>query len=377
MVQGVDYRVPMSAQGLDLNGAIDHYYKYQQNKRQNALLDLTSRLKEQEMAEAEKQRIGKSIAGFALQIQPYLEARDQEGAMRIYSQRINGLQAEGKNPSDSMELAPYLMSGDLESANIMAKNAIQYGREMGYLPGSVTDSAEMRAFKELTEGMSPEDYEKARRIKAGLDPRATGSGALTIAEMGATDDVAASEAVISGAKSGASERAKLEQQQIYLPKIKAAVVEAERVATSQGEALSDLKRAQVAMPGLREAVSNLRALASVATHTTIGRVFDITAKELGFGTTEGATARAKFIAIVDNQVLPLLKQTFGAAFTVKEGEQLKATMGDPNASPEEKMAQLDAFIEQKVRDLEAKEVQAGVVNSGELSIDDLVNKYAD
>lgn len=377
MVQGVDYRIPMSAKGLDLSGLTSSYMAGQQNKRQNELLELTQKQKEQEMQHLDDENRFKSILKFGLQIKPLLDAGDAAGAQRMYSERIKEIQGRGGNPSDSMELAPYLMSGDLESASAMVGNVINAGRELGYLPGSVTDSAEMRAFKELTEGMSPEDYEKARRIKAGLDPRATGSGALTIAEMGATDDVAASEAVISGAKSGASERAKLEQQQIYLPKIKAAVVEAERVATSQGEALSDLKRAQVAMPGLREAVSNLRALASVATHTTIGRVFDITAKELGFGTTEGATARAKFIAIVDNQVLPLLKQTFGAAFTVKEGEQLKATMGDPNASPEEKMAQLDAFIEQKVRDLEAKEVQAGVVNSGELSIDDLVNKYAD
>lgn len=140
MVQGVDYRIPMSAKGLDLNGAIDHYYKYQQNKRQNALLDLTERVKNQALADAEKaaqeaerQRIEKSIAGFALQIQPYLEAGDAAGAQRIYNGRIKWLQDNNRDPSDSMELAPYLMSGDLESANIMAKNAIQYGREMGYL----------------------------------------------------------------------------------------------------------------------------------------------------------------------------------------------------------------------------------------------------
>ena len=80
-------------------------------------------------------------------------------------------------------------------------------------------------------------------------------------------------------------------------------------------------------------------------------------KQSGFGATKGATARAKFIAIVNNQVLPLLKETFGAAFTFQEGESLKATMGDPDASAEEKMVQLDAFIAQKMRDIETKQRQ--------------------
>ena len=59
--------------------------------------------------------------------------------------------------------------------------------------------------------------------------------------------------------------------------------------------------------------------------------------------------------------LPLLKPTFGAAFTVAEGESLKATMGDPNATPEEKMAQLDAFIEQKMRTIGTKRRELGIV----------------
>jgi len=86
-------------------------------------------------------------------------------------------------------------------------------------------------------------------------------------------------------------------------------------------------------------------------------VFDFAVKQTGFGSTKGATSRVKFIAIVNNQVLPLLKETFGAAFTAQEGEALKATMGDPDASPEEKMAQLDAFIAQKTRDIETRERQ--------------------
>jgi hypothetical protein len=113
------------------------------------------------------------------------------------------------------------------------------------------------------------------------------------------------------------------------------------------------------MPGLLEATGNLRELAQVATSTIGGRMFDVIAKESGWGSTEGANARAKFVAIVNNQVLPLLKQTFGGAMTEKEGEKLAATLGDPNATAEQKTLQIDAFIEQKMRDIESLEIQAG------------------
>lgn len=107
------------------------------------------------------------------------------------------------------------------------------------------------------------------------------------------------------------------------------------------------------LPGLKSVVSELSDLAKKATYTMTGQVIDNAMRELGQEPTENAIARTKYIAMVDNQVLPLLRDTFGAAFTVKEGETLRATLGDPNKSPIEKQAILEAFIEQKTRDLEA------------------------
>jgi hypothetical protein len=74
---------------------------------------------------------------------------------------------------------------------------------------------------------------------------------------------------------------------------------------------------------------------------------------------ESAVARTKYIAIVDNQILPLLRDTFGSQFTEREGASLKVTMGDPNLSPTQKQAVLKTFIEQKQRDIEAQAEQAG------------------
>lgn len=223
--------------------------------------------------------------------------------------------------------------------------------------------AATRNFQFLTEGMSEEDRLNARRIQLGLQPRAVGSAAQTIADTGKTEDVAESEAVIAGSKAGAAEGAKLQQQSRYLPEIKARVKQAEVEGQARGEAVNTLRQTEASMPVLREAVAELKELAPIATSTIGGKIFDEAVKQTGFGSTEGATARAKFVAIVDNQVLPLLRQTFGAAFTVKEGEWLRATFGDPDSTPEQKMAQLDAFIAQKERNIRAGRAELDVIGS--------------
>lgn len=107
------------------------------------------------------------------------------------------------------------------------------------------------------------------------------------------------------------------------------------------------------MPGLRQVVNELGDLAEKATYTTAGRLWDDVVRETGNLPGEGALARTKYMSMVDNQVLPLLRDIFGAAFTVQEGESLRATLGAPDKSPAEKKAVLEAFIEQKTRDLEA------------------------
>lgn len=140
------------------------------------------------------------------------------------------------------------------------------------------------------------------------------------------------------------------------PGIRAAIKAAEVAATARGETLSEFKKATAALPGLIEVTTRLKDLAPIVTNTFSGKIFDAAAKEAGFAT-KGGTARAEFQSIIDNQVLPLLKPTFGAAFTVAEGDSLRATLGDPDATPEAKVAQIDAFIAQKMRNLQASEAE--------------------
>ena len=113
------------------------------------------------------------------------------------------------------------------------------------------------------------------------------------------------------------------------------------------------------MAGLEAVVSELNQLADKATYTGAGQAYDSVRAQLGMEPREAAIARAEYIAKVDNQVLPMLRDTFGAAFTVKEGESLRATLGDPNKTPAEKKAVLSAFIEQKKRDIAALQTRTG------------------
>lgn len=128
-----------------------------------------------------------------------------------------------------------------------------------------------------------------------------------------------------------------------------------------GEAGGTYQSMLAKLPGLMQVVDRLGTLADEATYTYGGQGVDWAARQIGV-TTEGAKARTEYMAMVDNQILPLLRDTFGAQFTVKEGESLRATLGAPNKSPAEKKAVLNAFIQQKIRDVQALGVQSGAVH---------------
>jgi hypothetical protein len=125
------------------------------------------------------------------------------------------------------------------------------------------------------------------------------------------------------------------------------IVVSQLEAKSQTEASTLLKDMESSLPVLKEMVESLRGLSKNATHTMVGRFRDVVFRELNLGVGPAGKARAKYLATVRNNILPLLRQTFGAQFTAAEGEQLFATLGDVNVSPTEKEAVLDAFITSK------------------------------
>jgi hypothetical protein len=82
---------------------------------------------------------------------------------------------------------------------------------------------------------------------------------------------------------------------------------------------------------------------------------------------QSAVDRAAYVSMIDNQILPLLRDTFGAQFTEREGNTLRKTLGDANSTPEEKAAQLDAFIRQKQMSIESQKRKLDSYNQPKLS----------
>lgn len=123
------------------------------------------------------------------------------------------------------------------------------------------------------------------------------------------------------------------------------------IGKRQGEN-ENLYRSMVSrMPQLENTVERLSKLGQAATYTSAGQVRDFALRELGMEVPDAATARAEYISMVDNEILPLLRDTFGAQFTQREGETLRATLGNPNVSPAEKDAVLRSFMRTKIETL--------------------------
>lgn len=139
------------------------------------------------------------------------------------------------------------------------------------------------------------------------------------------------------------------------------------IGKEEGIALASLRSQEAKMPGISKVVGQLRELSKDATFTVAGRAKDESLKQLGLPMSKGGIARAKYMAIVDNQILPLLRDTFGAQFTEREGQTLRATLGNPDMSPAQKLTVLDAFIAQKNENVSALKRRLGM-GEGESSI---------
>jgi hypothetical protein len=140
------------------------------------------------------------------------------------------------------------------------------------------------------------------------------------------------------------------------------------VGKDKGDAAVELNSIRSKMPGLETVVKKLDELSEKATYTSGGKILDTARRETGMEPRPAAVARAEYTSMVDNQILPLLRDTFGAAFTQKEGDTLRATLGDPDKSPKEKQAILRSFIEQKRRDIQGLETRAGVSAPADMTL---------
>lgn len=125
------------------------------------------------------------------------------------------------------------------------------------------------------------------------------------------------------------------------------VAHATKAGEEAGIAEASLADLEASMPHLEQVVKDLHTLGQKATYTLAGQGVNTVKRQLGMKVGDPAAARVEYMKKIDNEVLPLLRQTFGAQFTLVEGQELRTTLGDPDKSPEEKDAALKAFIEAK------------------------------
>jgi hypothetical protein len=172
-------------------------------------------------------------------------------------------------------------------------------------------------------------------------------------------------ASIEGAKAGAKRQAEQDVNLVMEPQI-ANDVETQKVLGKEaGDASVAAIDLESTYPSLMDTVGKLSKLGKTATYTLAGRGVDVARKEAGMDPRQQAVDRTAYISYVDNSVLPLLRQTFGAQFTAKEGQDLKVTLGDPNKTPEEKDAVLRSFIDNKAKSIDvAKRKAAALANAG-------------
>jgi hypothetical protein len=297
-------------------------------------------------AKAEQNRVIASIAGSYSGVKSLVDSGKYNDAADALEANKEVLRQSGVTNFEDSDLAiQALRSGDaqaIRNIQLQGEQAIQLATDRNLL-GDKDASAETKSFNKLIANMSPEDQDKARRIKAGLDARAVGSAALTTAETGKTDIVAESEAEIAAKKAGAVEAAKLSKQLKLKPEVEAAVRSAVDQAVEAGARSQEVRSNSKAL-AIYEAGVN--GLVSGLSETTTGPI-------VGF--LPALTANAQIADGAVAIMAPILKQIFREAGegSFSDGDQkllidMIPTRKDKEEARIGKLKNIDAIVRAKL-----------------------------
>lgn len=273
----------------------------------------------------------------------------------IYQRRIESINARGGDPRDTMQsLADYRANpeGEMREVEMVYAGLDPQGYKAYQTAtgAGATDVAGIKEFEYLTEGLSPEEKQGARRVKLGLSPRAS-----TSAEEKAAVKFAEESAKLSA-------RLKLE------PEVAGAVTAAKNQAKVESDQAQTAKSNESAWNVYSGAMDNLaQAMRGTATGPFVGFLPAVTANAQ---IAEGAQA----------VMAPVLKQMFRSAgegtFTDKDQDMLMKMVPTRNDTPEareSKIKAIDAIVRAKLGISEEAPAEAEAATS---NIDDLVSKYA-
>lgn len=151
----------------------------------------------------------------------------------------------------------------------------------------------------------------------------------------------------------------------------AAAAEAKKVTEREAKKQDELEAAKIRFQNAQEITGQLKTLIDKATYSPVGRKLDRWANAFGV-TTEGAEAEERYRQIVNNELMPRIREYMGAAVTAEESARVLGLLGDPTASKEKKRAALDSFLEAAERNLKNKQDLAngtvGVKNDNPLNL---------
>lgn len=329
------------------------------------------------------------MASDALQLKPVLESGNIGAALQAVDRRVEKIKQRGGDPSDTLAFRKMLESGDVKGAMLQLDAPISAARQLGVLSGSGDIPAELKVFQALNKaaGSTPEQQAQAARVALGLDPRASTikvvdiGGVPTVVDSNANTatpisiggreisvgDIAGNRAQIAAAESGASEGAKLEQQQQFAPAIAGEVAASESKAKLEAElklqpeiekAIKDVvNNAGIQADQLKEARSNAAALnvyetamnglKSAMSETTTGPIV---------GRSPAFTVKQQIASGAVSAMAPVLKQIFRSAgegsFTEKDQElllEMVPTRKDNQEAIEAKIKNIDAIVRAKLR----------------------------
>lgn len=362
------FRSNMPDVNQQFNNALTTIGKMRDLKRAQELAPLQQQLMQQrvdsgqqsQQQEALKARAESVIQG-AMEILPDLRADNSAAALDKLIRRREFLVSQEIDTSDTDAAIAMMQTpeGQIQLTND-AENLIAQAQQSG-----VNLTPDQREFQQFA--AMPEETEQQKLLKKqfgrliGAESKAAGLDERLQFEKDKQQIVGDIKVEQDVVKAGGSEEAKLKKQLKFKPEIMRAVKAAELEAKGRGESANDLIKRKAAMPGLEKVVGELKVLADEATFTLTGKAFNAIAKQFGYST-KGGTARASMVAMVDNQVLPLLKPIFGAAFTENEGTRLRNAFLDPDSTPESRKVSLDAFLGQMKRNVEALENEGQAAN---------------
>ncbi len=208
--------------------------------------------------------------------------------------------------------------------------------------------AEVQTFEFLTDGLSPEDKEIAKRVKLGLQPRAT------------------EDAVAKGKKAFATESGKLQAKLGLEPQVAAATVAAKNEANAIATNKETTRSNEKAWNTYNSAMTNLaKAMSGTETGPFVGFIPAVTSNQQ---IAEGATA----------VMAPILKQMFRSSgegtFTDKDQELLMGMVPTRKDTPESRAAKIKAIDEVVKAKLGITDSETGRVNNiGQASDEELLN----